>query len=617
MNYLKTNKEFLREYRIDLLELVRGYEKTNRYAKNIEWDETVREIKVKQGKKNLYLHSIYNKEREIEKLLQNKPKQVEQLCFFGLPDPKQMKIIFNYFKRFKRLFIVVPSVGIFYKWLQYNSLSAYLDLVAEFISKEEIVILVGDEYEQVENMLNAIINVAQHEKIAMLPFLSYLTLFTDFFAHICQSTKIALSDKGIMEATRKFWRGTWLIHNWEILNEKTINLMLLKKMFANNACIVVAAGASLEKNIELLREARNKAIIIAAGTAASVLAQQGIKPHFHIGVDGSDLANKIFSKVKDGNVPLICSYSFYSPLVKEYRGQVFAFAIDAMDKIAIAAHEYLKEELLISTGGLSVVNIAHAIAAQLGCKKIIMVGQDCCFSGNKMHAKGSWSEGKKHNEEVRSILLEDIHGQPVYTLEVFLGIKRAIERFIATATGCKVINATEGGLPIVGANNMTLRNVIDKELRNNVNIEAIIEEISEKALEENHSKLVLLKEYAIQYRQQMYDLQELLLTQHKLLKQAALGLDEQLNYENIISAIEIFKSIEKNEAYAEMISENYIFDINEALLLDLGKYSYELLEGITLVNKRLLDYVQVAIVLATENIEKNITVNKVMYVRHS
>ena len=218
---------------------------------------------------------------------------------------------------------------------------------------------------------------------------------------------------------------------------------------------------------------------------------------------------------------------------------------------------------------------------------------------------------------MRSILLEDIHGQPVYTLEVFLGIKRAIERFIATATGCKVINATEGGLPIVGANNMTLRNVIDKELRNNVNIEAIIEEISEKALEENHSKLVLLKEYAIQYRQQMYDLQELLLTQHKLLKQAALGLDEQLNYENIISAIEIFKSIEKNEAYAEMISENYIFDINEVLLLDLGKYSYELLEGLMLVNKRLLEYVQVAIVLATENIGKNITVNKVMYVRHS
>lgn len=38
MNYLKNNKEFLKGYRTDLLELVRNYEKNSRYAKNIDWD---------------------------------------------------------------------------------------------------------------------------------------------------------------------------------------------------------------------------------------------------------------------------------------------------------------------------------------------------------------------------------------------------------------------------------------------------------------------------------------------------------------------------------------------------------------------------------------------------
>ena len=94
MNYLKNNKEFLKGYRTDLLELVRNYEKNSRYAKNIDWDEKVEEIRVKQGGKNIYLHSIYNEEREIKKIVENKPKYAEQICFFGIPNTMQINIFF-------------------------------------------------------------------------------------------------------------------------------------------------------------------------------------------------------------------------------------------------------------------------------------------------------------------------------------------------------------------------------------------------------------------------------------------------------------------------------------------------------------------------------------------
>ncbi|WP_019880543.1 motility associated factor glycosyltransferase family protein [Succinispira mobilis] len=615
MNYLKNNKEFLKGYRTDLLELVRNYEKNNRYAKNIEWDENACEIRVKQGKKNIYLHSIYNKTREIEQLIKNKPKQIEQLCLFGLPDNKQLITIARYFEKLKRIFIVIPSIGLFYKWLQYNNLSEYLTEFTNTVNSEELVLVVADEFEQVESTIITLTNVGQHEKIVVLPFVSYLTLFTEFFLKICQCTKIALTDKNIMDVTRKFWRNTWLIHNWSVLKAKTANLLHLKELFARNTCIVVAAGASLEKNISLLQEARDKAIIIAAGTAISVLAKHGIKPHFHMAVDGSDLANRIFANTKDLDIPLICSYSVYSPLLREYKGSIFTFAIDAMDKIAIAAYKYFSEDLLISTGGLSVVNIAHAIAVQMGCKKVVMVGQDCCFYGNKVHAKGSWSEGSRHNQSDNSILLQDINGKTVYSSDVFIGMKRAIERFIETAPNCKFINATEGGLPIIGARNMTLRQVIDKELKNKTDIESTIKEISEKSLGLIARKQELAKQYAAGYKKDMLLLQKLLLEQKTILLQINHCDEGNKNYEIISKAINVFKELDQNAIFLEMMKENFVFDINEALLLDLGEYKYELWEGLYLVNKRLLEYVNAAVVLAEEYLQERPEINRVIFVR--
>lgn len=615
MNYLKMNKEFLKCYRNDLYEQVKAYEKNNRFAKNIEWDENVSEIKVKQGKKNIYLHSIYDKEREINKVLQGKPKQVEQLCVFGLPSIEQFTIIGKYFTRVKRIFVIMPSVGILYKWLQNFSLAEFIVNTTQYVQQDEFVLVVGDEFKEVKTLINNIVAVGQHEKIVVLPFVSYLTLFPEFFLQVCKSTRIALADKSIMGVTRKFWRNTWLIHNWSILKEQTINLFKLRELFANNTCIVVAAGASLEKNIHLLPEAKNKAIIIAAGTAINVLAEKGIEPHFHIAVDGSDLANKIFKKAKNKNVPLICSYSFYSPLVKEYQGDIFAFAIGAMDKIAIDMKQFIKEEILVSSGGLSVVNIAHAIAVQMGCKKIVIVGQDCCFTANKVHASGSWSEGSKYNQGDQSIALVDINGNPVYSSEMFVGINRAIAGFIRTNPQCKFINATEGGLNIEGARNVTLRDVIDKELKHRVEVETFISNIRQSYFQDTAAKEQLVRTYALGYRQDMLTLKSLLEEQKAILNDISSLDEDAVNYLKVTKAIEMLNKIEKNEFFTKMMRENFVFDINEVLLLDLGTYKYELSEGLKLVNKRFLEHVNAAVLLSSEFLGEGKTINRVVHVR--
>lgn len=59
----------------------------------------------------------------------------------------------------------------------------------------------------------------------------------------------------------------------------------LHSRFKGIPAIICGAGPSLAKNIHLLPEFKDKALIIAGGTAVGVLNGNGIDPHFTIGVD--------------------------------------------------------------------------------------------------------------------------------------------------------------------------------------------------------------------------------------------------------------------------------------------------------------------------------------------
>jgi len=66
------------------------------------------------------------------------------------------------------------------------------------------------------------------------------------------------------------------------------------KVFPRKAGIVIGAGPSLNKNIHLLKEAQNKALLVAVDAALKPLLNLGIQPHLVTNIERTAAVNAFF-----------------------------------------------------------------------------------------------------------------------------------------------------------------------------------------------------------------------------------------------------------------------------------------------------------------------------------
>ena len=111
--------------------------------------------------------------------------------------------------------------------------------------------------------------------------------------------------------------------------------------------------------------------------------------------------------------------------------------------------------------GGSVATAAFAFMRFLKQKRIILIGQDLASANGVTHAGGD-NDNTRYNETT----VEGYYGGTVTTRSDWLGYLRWFEREIQTINendeGIRVIDATEGGAKIHGAEIMTLQQAIDE-----------------------------------------------------------------------------------------------------------------------------------------------------------
>lgn len=224
--------------------------------------------------------------------------------------------------------------------------------------------------------------------------------------------------------------------------------------------IIVSAGPSLDKNIELLKEAKGHCLIFAVDTAMKYLMQHDIMPDVGITVEPiKPMANYADDRIFD--VPHIFDCESNPEIVTRERGRIFIYNCrDYVRRLIEAAGKAVPDD--VASGG-SVATAAFAVCYELQMRTIILIGQDLAYSGTATHAGGVESAGI--NGDIGTDTVDGIDGEPVRTRSDWKGYLKWFESAIKTINDQKldmhVIDATEGGALIHGSRVMTLKAALD------------------------------------------------------------------------------------------------------------------------------------------------------------
>lgn len=252
--------------------------------------------------------------------------------------------------------------------------------------------------------------------------------------------------------------------------------------FKNIPAIICGAGPSLEKNLSLIRNLSNKALIFAGGSALNALNKTDLQPHFGAGIDPNPPQYDRLSTNTAFEVPFFYRNRLFHQAFKTLHGpRLYVTGSGGYDV------SYLFEEGMNITGkhleeGHNVVNFCLEIAHALGCNPIIFVGMDLAYTGMKAYADGVVENNavnlemitQTENIEQSALLKSDIFGKPIYTLWKWIAEAEWIGDFVKANQDTVVINATEGGLGFPSVPNMSLKDVADKYLNEEYDFNGMI-----------------------------------------------------------------------------------------------------------------------------------------------
>lgn len=339
-----------------------------------------------------------------------------------------------------------------------------------------------------------------HEKLFLAVGESGKRLFTEYVQTLIKYTKYKLVDWFVIPNYRKLFeldylkvqhiymiwmrqitldRNTFILlqdefsdnylaNMYEFFNNYTIDGLYdcFKKIDKEKRpAIVVSAGPSLDKNINELKKAKDKAFIIVVDTALKAVLRAGIVPDLTITIDPHKPLI-LFEDERIRKLPMIFCIMSNKQVMDSQKGKKIFFG-DSESYIQAIFNKYDKKLSALETGG-SVACNAFSTAVFLGFKNIILVGQDLAYPNGKEHTKDAYDNEaeNKLKDGKRYFEVEDIYGGKVLTEENMDAYRLWFETQIVRYPHLHVIDATEGGAKIRGTEVLTLNETIERECKN-------------------------------------------------------------------------------------------------------------------------------------------------------
>lgn len=309
----------------------------------------------------------------------------------------------------------------------------------------------------------------------------------------------------------------------------------LKDIYKGKTALCLSAGPSLRKNIEFIKENRNKFIIFAVNPTLRLLKEYNITPDFAVIIEANDVAHQL-KNIDIENTYLITDAFSSNDILKTKAKKTINYISDQN-----FFNHWVKKclglkDILFSLGTVSYTAFMSAFV--MGFDKIILCGQDLAYQDGKCYAKGSqfeqlecvYDEEKKkyviqahdYDKYLESFVNERVTKEDakiaanyniwflnnnIYTVKDQKGndiptqtgyalfidwFERAAELFKDEKPELKLINSSVGGAQIDGFENIPLKEAI-KDAEN-------VEQIDLSTLNHKYDKNIIKTEFESMYK---------------------------------------------------------------------------------------------------------------------
>jgi len=258
----------------------------------------------------------------------------------------------------------------------------------------------------------------------------------------------------------------------------TDSIDVLRNRFAGCPAVVVSAGPSLHRNLDVLRRCRDRVVVVAVQTTLKPLLAAGIRPDFVTSLDYHEVSQGFFAGLEGlADIHLVAEPKAHWSVIDIYRSRgPLALLGNEFARLVLREWDDPHDNL---RAGCTVAHLAFYLAQYLGADPIILVGQDLGFTHHVYYSPGTalhqlWQpelgrfctlEMKEWERIVRSRAIlrpvQDIHGRRIYTDEQMFTYLQQFERDFA-ACPARVIDATEGGVAKQFCQPLPLAEAIDR-----------------------------------------------------------------------------------------------------------------------------------------------------------
>lgn len=430
-------------------------------------------LKIKKGNHSCYLNGKRNTKEPAQMWVETLGKLVTNAPIFmmGVGNQEYLKELIENTKNRITILIYEPSLQIFLKFLEQAPLK-------EWMEKQLIVFWVkgieGMNEKAMSFTMRKLIKyeILPYSRTLILP--NYDVLFPNEAVDFLKQIRDIAVDEQIQFNTQSLFSTVTvknLIANARYLCDAYKTTQLVDVIPRDIPGIVVAAGPSLNKNIQELKKAKGKAFIFAVDTAIKPLLDAGIIPDMFAIVDGMKPLSLI-EREEAKQIPLMSTLCAASEVLEYHTGMKFFYNEGYQFADTVFARSGAAWGT-VSTGG-SVATSVFSLLHKIGLERIILVGQDLAYTGKKSHADGTFAEVMKEEDTRNYIMVEGNVEDEVPTIP---NLKHYLDWYNRQIKGIqeinpkfRVINATEGGAKIENTEIMTLKDAIEQECTKEVDI---------------------------------------------------------------------------------------------------------------------------------------------------